>query len=70
MKIQVTSDTLFKVEPKQSNELSDSEKVLVKNGTEFEIQFYLETTNNHLKINLSNATLGESEKQDWYVYRP
>jgi DNA-dependent RNA polymerase auxiliary subunit epsilon len=53
MRIKVTSDTLFKLAPRMSSELTNAEKVLVKNGTEFEIEFYTEVAGNHLKLELA-----------------
>ncbi|MEM6591634.1 MAG: D-Ala-D-Ala carboxypeptidase family metallohydrolase [Cyanobacteria bacterium P01_C01_bin.73] len=70
MKIRVVSDTLFKSEPKLSGELSEENKVFVKTGTEFEIQFYVDVANGHLRVSLANAALGTPERKDWYVYRP
>ncbi|NJN02547.1 MAG: peptidase M15 family protein [Leptolyngbyaceae cyanobacterium SL_1_1] len=70
MKIRVISDTLFKRSPKLSNQLSESEKVFVKNGTEFEIEFYVEAPERHLKVALANQTLGDDEALEWYVYKP
>lgn len=70
MKITVKSDTFFKLSPKLSNELADSEKVLVKRGTELEIEFYTDIGNNHLQVKLANATLGSQKTQSWYVYKP
>lgn len=70
MKIKAVSDTLFKLKPKMSSELAESEKVFVENGTEFEIEFYSEAEGNHLKIELANVTLGDQRTFSWYAYEP
>jgi hypothetical protein len=70
MRIKVTSDTLFKLAPKMSSELADSEKVFVENGTEYEIEFYTEVEGNHLRVELANATLGTPPTFTWYVFKP
>ncbi|WP_036029237.1 D-Ala-D-Ala carboxypeptidase family metallohydrolase [Leptolyngbya sp. PCC 6406] len=70
MRIKVTSDTLFKLAPKLSSELSEAEKVFVKNGTEFEIEFYTEVEGNHLQLELANAVLGNPPTFTWYAYKP
>ncbi|MBE7382893.1 MAG: DUF882 domain-containing protein [Leptolyngbya sp. SIO1E4] len=70
MKVKVKSDTLFKLQPKLSSELADSEKVFVKNGTEYEIEFSSEVANNHLRLELANVTLGNQKTFTWYAYKP
>lgn len=70
MKVKVTSDTLFKLSPKLSKELTETEKVFVKTGTEYEIDFYVDIGDNHLKIELANATIDASGNTSWYVYQP
>lgn len=70
MRIKVTSDTLFKRSPKISSELPETDKVFVKNGTEFEIQFHTEVEGNHIRVELSNDTLGTPPGTTWYVYKP
>lgn len=70
MKVKVKSDTLFKLKPKMSGELADSEKVFVKNGTEYEIEFYSDVGSNHLRLELANATLGNQKTFTWYAFKP
>ncbi|MBD0334689.1 MAG: peptidase M15 family protein, partial [Cyanobacteria bacterium Co-bin13] len=48
MKVIVKSDTWFKLTPKPSDELTDLEKVIVRRGTELEIEFYVEVGTHHL----------------------
>ncbi|HEY9737653.1 MAG TPA: D-Ala-D-Ala carboxypeptidase family metallohydrolase [Trichocoleus sp.] len=70
MKVIVKSDTWFKLSPKSSAELSEAERVFGKRGTELEIQFYVDIGNNHLQIELANATLGNHRTKTWFVYQP
>lgn len=70
MKVKVKSDTLFKRQPKLSNDLADSEKIFVKNGTEFEIEFYTDVLNKHVRLELANASLGGQRVFTWYAYKP
>lgn len=69
MKVKVISDTLFKLAPKLSSQLSNSEKVFVKNRTEFELVSYTEAEGNHTRLVLANQTLGNNQKV-WYAYNP
>ncbi|HIK45423.1 MAG TPA: peptidase M15 family protein [Leptolyngbyaceae cyanobacterium M65_K2018_010] len=66
----VISDTLFKQEPKLSSQLTNAQKVFVKNGTQYELLGYLPATGNHLKITLAGANLGPEKRNTWYVYQP
>ena len=70
VKLVVVSDTLFKQRPALSSQLSDSEKVFVKNGTQFDLQSYLPAAGNHLKVALANKFLGPNNLNTWYVYQP
>ena len=69
MKVKVISDTLFKLSPKLSSQLSNAEKVFVKNGTEFEVISYTEAEGNHTRLVLANQTLGNNQRI-WYAYNP
>ena len=69
MKVKVVSDTLFKLSPKLSSQLSNAEKVFVKNRTEFELISYTEAEGNHTRLVLANKTLGNSQRT-WYAYNP
>ena len=69
MKVKVISDTLFKLSPKMSSQLANSEKVFVKNRTEFELISYTEAENNHTRLVLANQTLGGNQRV-WYAYNP
>ncbi len=68
MKVKVISDTLFKLSPKLSSQLASSEKVFVKNRTEFELVSYTEAEGNHTRIVLANQTL--NSQRIWYAYNP
>ena len=69
MKVRVISDTLFKLKPVLSSQLSNSEKVFVKNRTEYELVSYTEAEGNHTRLVLANQTLGNNQKI-WYAYNP
>ncbi|MEM6451708.1 MAG: D-Ala-D-Ala carboxypeptidase family metallohydrolase [Cyanobacteria bacterium P01_D01_bin.105] len=70
VKLVVISDTLFKERPAMSSQLADSEKVFVKNGTQFDLHSYLPAAGNHLKIAIANRFLGPSNRNTWYAYQP
>jgi hypothetical protein len=69
VKVKVVSDTLFKVSPTLSSQLSNSEKVFVKNRTEFELTSYTEAEGGHTRLELANQVLGNNQKT-WYAYNP
>lgn len=69
MKAKVKNDTLFKLQPVLSSELTDAEKAVVLSGTEYEIKFFTEADNNHLRLELANATLAQQKAFTWYVNR-
>lgn len=66
----VTSDTLFKTEPKLSIDLPDSAKVFVKNGTQLRLLSFEPAAGNHTKIELADASLGPSQRTLWYAFTP
>ena len=68
--LKVISDTLFKLEPVLSSQLSASEKIFVKNGTEFELTSYRSAPGNHIEVSLANTGLGDRNTKDWYAYAP
>ncbi len=70
VKLTVTSDTLFKLEPKLSSTLASNQKVFVANGTEYELLAYLPAAGNHLKVTLAGANLGPEKRRNWFVYKP
>ena len=41
MKAKVKNDTLFKLQPVLSSDLTDAEKVFVPGGSEYELKFFL-----------------------------
>lgn len=69
-KIRVISDTYFKLSPKMSGELSDSQKVLVKKGSVFNIEYYTDVGNNHWLVELLEPSIGDQKTTGWYVYTP
>ncbi|NEQ44818.1 MAG: DUF882 domain-containing protein [Leptolyngbya sp. SIOISBB] len=70
MQIRTTVDTYFKLALKDSSQLTDKEKVLVKNDTKFDIQFYTDVGSNHWEIELLEPTLGDGQTTRWYVFVP
>lgn len=70
MHIKVKSDTLFKTQPKMSSEVSDADKVFVKNGTQFDIEYYVDVGNNHWQVELLEPTIGDQKRKAWYVFQP
>jgi hypothetical protein len=69
MKAQVKNDTLFKLQPVLSSELSDAEKQVVLEGAEYEIKFFTEADNHHWRLELANAVLGQQKSFTWYVHK-
>ncbi|NET39315.1 MAG: DUF882 domain-containing protein [Cyanothece sp. SIO1E1] len=69
MKVKVVSDTIFKQSTKQSREVPASQKVMVEEGTEYDIHSHEPARNNHVKVALDNAALGPENKNTWFVYR-
>ncbi|HIK45714.1 MAG TPA: DUF882 domain-containing protein [Leptolyngbyaceae cyanobacterium M65_K2018_010] len=68
--LRVKSTTYFKLQPKLSNQLTDAEKVLVTNGSLFDIQYYVDVGNNHWQVELLEPTLGDRKTKSWFVYSP
>ncbi len=70
MTLRVKSTTYFKLQPKLAGELTDAEKVLVTNGTTFDIQYYIDVGKNHWQVQLLEPTLGDKTNRTWFVYTP
>ncbi|NEP15391.1 MAG: peptidase M15 family protein [Leptolyngbya sp. SIO4C1] len=70
MKLKVVSDTFLKSSPRSSSELSEADKVFVKNGAEFDVTSSEAATGSHLKVTLANQTLGDKKQSTWYAYSP
>ncbi len=68
--LRVVQDTFFKVSPRQSSQLGDHEKVLVKRGSVFEFRYYNDAGNLHWLVELLEPTLGDGRRTTWYVYTP
>lgn len=67
MKAKVKNDTLFKLQPVLSSDLTDTEKVFVPSGSEYEIKFFAEADRRHLRLELADATLAQHQGFIWYV---
>ncbi|MGB3299274.1 MAG: D-Ala-D-Ala carboxypeptidase family metallohydrolase, partial [Phormidesmis sp.] len=70
VKLKVISDTLFKLKPVLSSQLSAAEKIFVKNGTEFELANSEKADANHVRIALAKVGLGDQNLRNWYAYAP
>ena len=66
----VVSDTLFKTSPKMSSQLSNQEKVFVKNYTELELITHEQATSNHVKLELAEPSFNNRSERIWYAYKP
>ncbi|MBW4460880.1 MAG: DUF882 domain-containing protein [Nodosilinea sp. WJT8-NPBG4] len=68
VRLRVISDTLFKTEPKISSQLSESQKVFVKNGTQLNLLAFKPAAGDHYEIELADAIAGAEVNTKWYVY--
>jgi hypothetical protein len=74
-KLRVKSTTYFKLQPKMASELTDAEKVLVPNGSEFDLEYYIDVGKNHWQVTLLNPLPGTQTNlalrtTTWFVYTP
>ena len=67
MKVKVKNDTLFKLQPVLSSDLTDTEKVFVPSGSEYEIKFFAEVDRRHLRLELARTPLAQHQGFTWYV---
>lgn len=70
IRLRVVSDTLFKTEPKISSQLSESQKVFVKNGTQLGLLAFKPAAGDHYEVELADAVVGAEVSSKWYVYSP
>ena len=68
--LKVISDTLFKTSPKMSSQLSNTEKVFVKNTTELELISHELAASNHVKLELAEPSFSNRSDLVWYAYKP
>ena len=66
----VTSDTLFKTSPQLSSQLSNSDKVFVRNTTELELVSHELARSNHDKLALAAPSYSNRPERIWYAYKP
>lgn len=66
----VTSNTVFKQEPKPSSSLPSEAKISVNTGTQFKLVGFLPAAGNHTKVELANTSLGSIQATTWYAYSP
>ncbi|MEM9807144.1 MAG: D-Ala-D-Ala carboxypeptidase family metallohydrolase [Cyanobacteria bacterium P01_D01_bin.56] len=65
----VLTDTLFKLRPAQSSQLSERDKIRVSAGTRLELLSDDPDKGNHVKIRIPDGVLiGQHDRMDWYVY--
>ncbi len=70
MQLRVVRDTIFKLAPKPSVDLSDREKVLVRRDSVFDIEYYTNVGGNHWLVELYEPLIGDQKTTGWYVYVP
>ncbi len=70
IRLRVVSDTLFKAEPKISSQLSEAQKIFVKNGAQYNLLAFKPAAGDHFEVELADATLGTNKNTRWYVYSP
>ncbi len=63
-------DTILKSRPEPAEQLSDSEKVLVKGGSMYALQACVLGENNHYCVTFSDVGFGLNLQTTWYVYAP
>ena len=66
----VVSDTLFKTSPQMASQLSNQEKVFVKNKTELELVKHEPAPANHVKLELAEPNFSDRPERIWYAYKP
>ncbi|ESA38091.1 peptidase m15a [Leptolyngbya sp. Heron Island J] len=66
----VVSDTLFKTSPQMASQLSNQEKVFVKNKTELELVKHEPAQANHVKLELAEPSFSNRSERIWYAYKP
>ncbi|MEM1238378.1 MAG: D-Ala-D-Ala carboxypeptidase family metallohydrolase [Cyanobacteria bacterium P01_H01_bin.26] len=68
--LKVNSDTLFKTSPQLSSQLSNSDKVFVRNTTELELVSHELARSNHVKLELAEPSFSNRPERIWYAYKP
>ncbi|MGJ3252496.1 MAG: D-Ala-D-Ala carboxypeptidase family metallohydrolase [Elainellaceae cyanobacterium] len=67
MKLNVLTDTIFKLETKQARLLDDSGKLTVSEGTEYEVLAHAPAPFKHVKVTLA-SNIGPQDKNTWYIF--
>lgn len=70
MALQVVHDTILKLLPQPSENLSHSEKVLVKGGSVYALQACVLGENNHYCVTFADVGFGLNGQTTWYAYAP
>lgn len=66
LQLQVVNETYFTLTPNPPENLPDAQKVLVPQGAIVDLQYYVETSKTHWRIELADAALGNGQTA-WYV---
>ncbi|HEY9651631.1 MAG TPA: D-Ala-D-Ala carboxypeptidase family metallohydrolase, partial [Coleofasciculaceae cyanobacterium] len=67
--LKVLNDTVFKTSTQQSHLLPNSDKVLIKAGTQFQVIDDDPAEGNHAKIVLANSSFDPYGRTTWYVFK-
>lgn len=67
LQIRTINDTYFTLTPKPPNELPNEQKVLVRQGTVLNIQYYTDTGDDRWRVELVEPTLGDGTIKSWYI---
>jgi uncharacterized protein YcbK (DUF882 family) len=69
-KLRVKKVTYFRRQPLPLERLSDTDKVLLSQGSILDIQYYVDLGNNQWQVELREPTLGSQSQKTWWVYAP
>lgn len=67
MQIEAIKDTFFTLSPKPPGGLPEQQKVLVRKGSTFNIQYYTKVSDTYWQIQLLQPQLGDGKTTSWYV---
>jgi hypothetical protein len=70
MKLRILQNTWFKQSTADSAKLAATDKVAVTTGKEFTVHSWKAVGNNHMRIALLDETLGDPERNTWFVFTP
>lgn len=67
MQIEVINDTDFTLRPEPSDALPEQQKVSVRRGTTFAIQYYTKVSERYWQVRLLEPELGNGSTATWYI---